>query len=92
MGEGTTLGVSCDVRFEAYRQVVEPGQILILTTDGIRETRNPNGEMFGNATLRRIVRDNVAQSAESILTAILAELESSGVRRPKGKMTPPWWW
>ena len=76
MGEGTTLGVSCDVRFVEYRQVFLPGQILLLTTDGIRETRNPDDEMFGNAALRQIVRENAAQSAESILTAILAELES----------------
>jgi sigma-B regulation protein RsbU (phosphoserine phosphatase) len=76
MGEGTTLGVSCDVRFEAYRQPIESGQILLLTTDGIREARDPDGHMFGNAPLKRLVRENAGDRAEQILEAIMMELKS----------------
>jgi sigma-B regulation protein RsbU (phosphoserine phosphatase) len=84
MGEGTTLGVSCDVRFEAHRQAIKSGQILLLTTDGIREARDPNGHMFGNASLRRIVRENAVKSADHILEAIMAELKS--FRGPQAKL------
>jgi sigma-B regulation protein RsbU (phosphoserine phosphatase) len=76
MGEGTTLGVSCDIRFEAYRQSLKSGQILLLTTDGIREARHPDGHMFGNASLRRIVRENAGSRADQILEAIMMELKS----------------
>jgi len=84
LGEGTTLGVSCDVRFDEHRQTLQTGQILLLTTDGIRETRNPDGGMFGNAPLRRIVRAHAAESADRILKAIMAELEA--FRGPQSKM------
>lgn len=76
MGEGTTLGVSCDVRFEEYRQSIQTGQILLLSTDGIREARDPGGSMFGTAPIRQVVRTHAQKSAETILGAIMAELES----------------
>ena len=84
MGEGTTLGVSCDVHFEEYRQTIQTGQILLLSTDGIREARDPDGKMFGTAPIRRIVRTHSDKSAEYILEAIIGELAS--FRVPKTKL------
>jgi sigma-B regulation protein RsbU (phosphoserine phosphatase) len=76
MGEGTTLGVSCDVRFEEYRQAIHSGQILLLSTDGIREARDPDGRMFGTASIRQILRTHAQESADYIVAAIMAELET----------------
>ena len=76
LGDGTTLGVSCDVRFEEYRQSIYSGQILLLSTDGIRESRDANGNMFGNAPIRQIVRSHADKSAVYILEAIMNELET----------------
>ena len=76
LGDGTTLGVSCDVQFKEYRQSLHSGQILLLSTDGIRESRDANGNMFGNAPIRQIVRSHADESAGSILEAIMNELET----------------
>ena len=76
MGEGTTLGVSCDVHFEEHRQRLRTGEILLLYTDGVREARNPDGDMFGEAPMRRVVREHHGESAERIVAAILSELDA----------------
>jgi len=40
------LGIECGVSFETGRLEVEPGDVVLLYTDGIVEAANPSGEMF----------------------------------------------
>ena len=51
------------------------GDVLLIGTDGIWETRNAAGEKFGKERIGRILRDRHGQRAESILEAILSALE-----------------
>ena len=44
---GLPLGMRTDRVFEARRTAIEPGDILLLYTDGIAETLDPAGESFG---------------------------------------------
>ncbi len=76
MGEGTTLGVSCEVGFEECRRDIRAGQILLLSTDGIHEARNAAGEMFGREPIRQAIRNHARDAAEEIVAAILAGLEA----------------
>lgn len=48
----------------------EPGQILCISTDGIWEARNPDGDMFGRERLRRLIRNHRDKNAQEILSAI----------------------
>lgn len=58
-------------------QRLEPGEVLVLYTDGIKEARRPagpdgEGEEFGLDRLVAVVREHSFRSAEDILSALCA--------------------
>ena len=70
-GEGMALGIDADYRFQACSAPMgQPGQIIVIGTDGIWEAHNPQGEMFGKARLRQVVRRHHTASAEAVREAI----------------------
>ena len=50
------------------------GQIILIGTDGIWETSNPNSEMFGKNRVRGLIRQNASGSAKDIMQAIFDDL------------------
>jgi len=76
-GAGIALGLSEEFRYEENRrQGIEEGQIIALGTDGIWETRNLDGIMFGKERFRNIIRGNAKENASDILSAVYEELDS----------------
>ena len=74
-GGGIALGVDSDYNFEEdSRSGWSSGSILVLGTDGIHETRNEQGQMFGRQRLHAIVRDHRDASAEKIQQSIVDHL------------------
>ncbi len=70
-GEGIALGVDPSYQFdEESRSGWSPGSVLIIGTDGIHETRNEQGQMYGRQRLHSIVRSTCAASAEAIQQSI----------------------
>ena len=53
--------------------ILQPGQILLLGTDGIWEGRNAQGEMFGKGRLQAVVRQNAGARAATLLDAVFQE-------------------
>jgi len=49
---------------------LEPGGIILLGTDGIWETSNAQGQLFGKKRLQDIFRAHAARSAQEILGAV----------------------
>jgi sigma-B regulation protein RsbU (phosphoserine phosphatase) len=49
---------------------VRPGQVIVLATDGVWETVNPAGEMFGRERLKRVIRENANGCAADIVGAV----------------------
>jgi sigma-B regulation protein RsbU (phosphoserine phosphatase) len=75
-GPGIALGVDKDWHYEeSERGGLTAGQIIFLGTDGIWETLNPGGEMFGKHRLYEIIRRNTQGTATTIQTAVLEALE-----------------
>ncbi len=54
---------------------LEPGDILLLGTDGLWEARNPAGEIFGIERLQRQLEACAELSAEQIYASLLQEVE-----------------
>ena len=76
-GRGMALGVDDQYRYEAFSQTGwRSGDIILIGTDGIHETRNEEGDMFGQHRLRNIIRENADQSSASIKNAITESLEN----------------
>ena len=65
-GAGLALGVDESWNYDDYNRKVEPGQIVLLTTDGIFEAHNPEGAMFGKSRFKEVVRKNAGLEAEGI--------------------------
>ena len=51
--------------------VLPPGQIIVLSTDGVWEAHNPEGEIFGKERLNEIIRQHAAEKAEEIIEAVI---------------------
>jgi sigma-B regulation protein RsbU (phosphoserine phosphatase) len=69
-GEGLPLGVNEDWSYEDYTIMAKPGQILVLSTDGVWEAHNGRGEMFGKKRLKEVIRQTVGFGAEGTRRAI----------------------
>jgi len=74
IGPGTPLGVDQAGQFvECQKMGLVKGQIIVLNTDGIRETRNSKDEMFGNDSICEIIRQKKDATANEIMNSILEE-------------------
>ena len=72
VGPGMVLGVEEDYCYEQVDKAIETdGTIIFIGTDGIWETHNSEGELFGKDRLHRIIRENADKSAEGIQSAVL---------------------
>jgi sigma-B regulation protein RsbU (phosphoserine phosphatase) len=76
-GEGVVLGMVEDFRFrERLRQGWSPGSVVVVSTDGIREARNGNNEMFGLERLHQVIRKSASESSRTILNNIMTNLNT----------------
>jgi sigma-B regulation protein RsbU (phosphoserine phosphatase) len=74
-GRGIALGVDASCQYaEKNRPDLAAGQIILLSTDGIWEARNPKGEMFGRQAIYDMIRQNSHLPAAKIQDAILNAL------------------
>jgi serine phosphatase RsbU (regulator of sigma subunit) len=74
-GNNLALGVFEDTEFKEAQQNIEPGQIIVIATDGIWEARNPKGEMFSKDRIHKIIRRNASKTADDIQNEILDSLK-----------------
>jgi sigma-B regulation protein RsbU (phosphoserine phosphatase) len=76
-GDGMALGVDENIEFTQYQKSgLKEGQILLLSTDGLWETQNPAGSMFGKDRIYEIIRQKSDLSARQILETIVLKLEN----------------
>ncbi|MGD9172905.1 MAG: SpoIIE family protein phosphatase [Desulfobacterales bacterium] len=76
-GSGIALGVDQDWEYKAYSKTdLNSGQIIFLSTDGIWEAFNPDGEMFGKERIYEILRNKASATADGIVQEILASLKN----------------
>jgi sigma-B regulation protein RsbU (phosphoserine phosphatase) len=75
-GADLPLGIDAETQYEEYQyEDVRRGDLLILGTDGIWETRNPAGELFGKDRLRGLIRALGNRPARDIAAAIEKTLD-----------------
>jgi len=75
-GSGMALGLDEKHLYEENQKSnLAKGQIIFLGTDGIWETFNSEGDLFGKEPIKEIIHRNAASSANEIMNEILAALE-----------------
>lgn len=72
---GIPLGIVEKIAFPPARPIhLDPGDILLIGTDGIWETRNPRGEMFESYRLRQVLGTWSEKSAEDIYRIVMKKV------------------
>src|SRR5262249_8244507 len=61
---GMPVGVFLDQHYETGNEAIQPGEVIVLYTDGITEARNSQDEEFGLDRLVEATQANVTQSAK----------------------------
>ncbi|HKO97754.1 MAG TPA: GAF domain-containing SpoIIE family protein phosphatase [Pyrinomonadaceae bacterium] len=64
------LGMFRDTRYHEYYLTTEPGDVLVLYTDGVTEAHNSKGEEFGRQRLAEAVRANQQLEARELIAAV----------------------
>jgi sigma-B regulation protein RsbU (phosphoserine phosphatase) len=72
---GLSLGISPAETYSPSHVTFEPGDAIVIFTDGLTEMRNSQSEMFGMARLDAIIRETALEGAEAIKAGLLAGLE-----------------
>jgi sigma-B regulation protein RsbU (phosphoserine phosphatase) len=74
---GIPLGIIENTSYETATTITfKPGDILLIGTDGIWETRNKREEMFGTKRVCDLLIQHAEASAEDIANQLTTELES----------------
>ena len=71
---GLPLGMFRDTRYHEYYLSFQPGDVLVLYTDGATEARNPNGEEFGRERLAEAVKASSGLSARDLVASLQREV------------------
>jgi phosphoserine phosphatase RsbU/P len=71
---GPALGLSKLAKFQEKQIALHAGDLLLIYTDGVTETFNQAGEMFGETNLLQAVQEMAAEPAEKIIAYIKDKL------------------
>jgi serine phosphatase RsbU (regulator of sigma subunit)/anti-sigma regulatory factor (Ser/Thr protein kinase) len=77
---GMPLGLMPGIEYEETEAMLEPGQSMLLHSDGVAEAHGETGEMFGFPRLQDVVGARAGRG--DVITRVLEELE---------RFTPPGW-
>ena len=81
---GLPVGAFCDVQFATSQVHVEPGQTILLYTDGLSEARDNSGQMYGNERLMTLARELRGSRPQELIRACLQDLDAFRKNVPAG--------
>lgn len=71
---GLVLGAMEDFIFPVRKMHLQPGDRMVLYTDGVVEAENPGGKLFGDDKLMRLANDTRGKSVPDMVKGIFAEV------------------
>lgn len=71
---GLPLGIRRDAEYREGRTQLQPGDILVIYSDGVTEAASPSGEEFGPTRLYEVVSRNIDASAAGVRDRIESAL------------------
>jgi len=71
---GLPLGIKRDAEYREGRTQLQPGDVLVIYSDGVTEAVSPTGEEFGPTRLYEVVSRNIDASAAGIRDRIESSL------------------
>jgi sigma-B regulation protein RsbU (phosphoserine phosphatase) len=70
--QGRVLGIFENIELEQKEIFIDPGDLLVLYTDGITEAMNAKDQLFGLERLYTLVRANYSANPQELIDAIMA--------------------
>jgi sigma-B regulation protein RsbU (phosphoserine phosphatase) len=74
-GGGMLLGFVPDVSLDEVEVQLDPGDLLVLYTDGITDAKSPSGEFFGESRLRETICGAGIESAQDLCELVFERVE-----------------
>jgi len=74
--KGLPIGVERDASYELKNLHVEPGDVLVLCTDGIIEAMNADGQQYTLGRLKAVIEKSAAAGAEKLVEAIRRDVDA----------------
>jgi serine phosphatase RsbU (regulator of sigma subunit) len=72
---GFPLGIMPATNYQAHETVIQPGECILLFSDGLIEAHNPQGEIYGTHRLKAFL-ENLVLDDSSFIPALLADLHA----------------
>jgi phosphoserine phosphatase RsbU/P len=72
---GFPLGIFEETSYDEWSVTLEPGNIVIFHSDGIAETMNSEGQLFGTERLRKLIETHYERTATELSDLILNEVD-----------------
>jgi serine phosphatase RsbU (regulator of sigma subunit) len=79
---GPAIGMVEGYPFEAETRTLEPGDLIVMTTDGVEEAMNPAGDLYGAERELEMVKNGPAE-AEELGKRLLADVRRHARGRPQ---------
>jgi len=78
---GLPLGLFDDADYDEFRFKMKPGDMFVFFSDGILDSRNRKGELFGRGRVEKIIADCAGRSADCVVDSLFkaAAEHSAGV-------------
>jgi sigma-B regulation protein RsbU (phosphoserine phosphatase) len=75
-GLGTALGFEPNLEFHRTELPLEPGDAVVLYTDGVNEAFNPQSELYGNDRLLRDLAKSTDTAAPRVVSQLLQDVRA----------------
>jgi serine phosphatase RsbU (regulator of sigma subunit) len=86
--EGMPIGITEDVDYLHAKVRLDPGDIVVLYTDGVSEMRNENREEYGSPRLQKLLMASSDLNAQEIVERIVEDVTTfQGAAPPHDDMT-----
>ena len=81
--EGVPLGLLRDTEYEQQSLVLQPGDLIVLYSDGVTDQLNETGEEYSSGRLCRLVSQSWEYRPEEVVRAIFADLHEFTAGAPR---------
>jgi len=79
---GIPIGIMEDYPYEVLTRRIEPGETVVIVTDGVDEAMNPQGELYTKQRVVEFVR-KASPKADELGKALLADVRRHAAGRPQ---------
>lgn len=86
--EGVPIGIMDEAEYKQARLKLNPGDIVVLYSDGVTEMRNEQKEEYGRVRLQNLIVENNNLNADELVEKIISDVDGfRGTAGPHDDMT-----